>query len=235
MPSFKKRILLQNNLDSWKRKFIHVHSIYKDKKLFEYKFTIEGFPKIPSMYVKGAVLDSINGIQKYGKSRKLDGHVEVGYHADGNIAFKDVLNKNKKNFWQRKKVAISKIKKPILFLRVSGFMLEKLEPISIKNLSSEDIKDVIELSNFDDSRMSCDFYFSRYYPDKVSKLSVKDSSPFKNFQTFEFVDNEENIVLHVCFYKSNITKPIVMIPSTGIKAWVFSKYWYYKKGLLGLK
>lgn len=229
MPSFKKKILLQNNLNSQKRRFLHVHSIYKEKKLFEYKFTIEGFPKKPSKYVKGAIFDSISGAQDYGESFNLNGHVEIGYHADGNIAFKDISSK--KNIWQRQKVAISKIKKPILFLRVSGFMLEKLEPISINNLSSEDIQDVVELSNFDDSRISCDFYFSRYYPDKVSKLSVKESSPFKNFQTFEFVDNEENIVLHVCFYKSNVTKPIVMIPSTGIKAWVISKYWYYKKRL----
>jgi len=105
------------------KKFINVVAIRnKVNELFEFKVTFEGIKSnVEWNMLRNAILDSTYGLIRGQSSKKYFGELSVGYHSDGNVMYKIGSN-----FYPVKYSKISKIKKPKLFLRISGFCVSDL-------------------------------------------------------------------------------------------------------------
>ncbi|MFA5080400.1 MAG: hypothetical protein WC472_02120 [Candidatus Paceibacterota bacterium] len=223
----KNRILIKTEKGNKIKRLFNIQSIYKNDKLYEYKITFEGFPKKRINYVKDVVIDTVNGIKKFGKQKLLSDRLEVSYHVDGNVAYKDAGPSGVGNIRPMIKYpAIDKIKKPINFLHLIGFSIAELNFMN-KELGEKDT--VLSLKNFSiKSRIVCDFYISGYGKNgEQYEVIPRGENPFKNYQSFLYEDDHNKILLQLFFYKSNVCGPYCMIPNRKFLSKTLSKCWYY--------
>lgn len=223
----KTRVLIKLEKGGSIKRLFNIQSIYKNGKLYEYKVTFEGFPRKKINYVKNVVIDTINGIKKIGKQELLSDRLEVSYHADGNVAYKDAGSDGIGNIRPMIKYpAIDKIEKPIIFLHLIGFSIGELNHMD-KKIEEKD--EILSLRNFSTkSKIVCDFYISGYGKNKEQyEIIPKGETPFKNCQSFLYEDDENKILLQLFFYKSNVCGPYCMIPSRKFLSKILSKLWYF--------
>lgn len=226
---YKRRVLIKFDRKRIIKRLVNIQVIYKDNKFFEYKITFDGFSSASHKFIKGGVIDSVKGILKQGKENRLRGFLEIGYHRNGNTFYKDIGGLG--NFSKIVYPSIDDIKKPMLFLRIIGLNFKNI--LSIANLVPSD-KPII-LKNFStDSFMACDFYLSKRFSPKGKRYVIrppKKRNKYKNFQTFQFEDKNNEVDLHLVFYSSNVREIYVMLPPRNFYSRVKSYYWHIYSSL----
>jgi len=222
---FSRRILVNLDRKRTLKRLANVHVLYKDNHFFEYKVTFEGFPGGTCRFLKGAVLDSVKGVIKQGKSTPFRGFLEVGYHFNGKVFYKDVGGMG--NFSKVIFPPVDQIKEPVLFLRIFGFSYNLLllmnrplaqgdKPLTLKNFSANGF-------------ITCDFYLSKNILADGKKYNLcppQKRSKYANFQTFQFEDKDMDIALHLVFYKSDKKGIYILIPPRNFTSRIKSYFWY---------
>ena len=213
------RLYLQNS-EGTTHKFLCIRSIYKRGKFFEYKFIFSGFPKNTMWNVSpNSVIDSVKGIRKSTSSHPFGSNLTVGYHADGNIMYKTDRNTKPKS-----KIPFHKISKPTQFLDIVGLSFPHLiqeNPRGSKGYS------VLELNGTDpNQRFSCSFYIQK--GEREVNFIPKDSSTFKESQSFSFYDENEDVSIYLHTYSSlHKTEPVVVIRRRGFFFEIYRTSLYY--------
>ena len=190
------RLYLQLGNSAQVKKFININTLYRDGEFYEYKISFEGLRgRAPLTFHRGAVIDSINGLRRRGREEYPLGELQVGYHADGNVAY-NVGGTNLKPMVKHS--AITKIQSSILFFKVIGFTLNDLTP-ALQSFPQS--ASTLTLEHFSDKTpISCDFYLERGQVN--AQFGIKENSPFKLSQSHSVYDSKENISLHLHFFRS---------------------------------
>lgn len=201
------------------RRFVNVVALHKEGRPYEYKVTFEGIKgNTQWTLLRNAIADARIGIRRIQDASLHEGEISVGYHADGNV-----MVKVGSNFKPCKYPTIDKLKKPRLFLRVSGFSVSDLHPV--KKLGKEHEQTIVLFGISKRSHLTCDFYLSR------KGFGVSDGDPliFKAGKTYGFTDSTSNLSLHIHIYKTQTPDFYVVVPKTGLCAEIEKRvlYFYY--------
>ncbi len=186
------------------KRLVNIHSIYQNGEFFEYKITLDGFPRGNWVFVKKAQLHSVDGFIRSGGKRKLQGtHIEISYHRDGKTAYKDVGGE-----WNIKpmipNIPIRKISKPRIFFRIAGFRIMDLVDFNATPTGENDLLNILPYSP--STRLTCDFHMSGR-PDSGEYrygVTLEEKNPFKNSHFVDFEDSDEHIDLHLHFYETEV-------------------------------
>lgn len=168
---------------------VKIIALKKANELFMYKFIIN---RPDLSYVTDISVDAITGYTKSGvEKKKLGGILEVGYHTNGNVTYKDAKSvsehKNLKPRYRHR--PFSALSKPDIFLKFTGLPINYASGIAPKSGRNECI-DLIKYQVSD--RINCDFYLAsnkiaaelvppshsrKMYPDHLSILLEDEENP----------------------------------------------------------
>lgn len=201
----KCRLLLHFPGESRPRQFISIISLYKNDKLFEYKITLNGFRKGFFTLVENATLDAVKGLVQPGSRTRLGGGVEIGYHADGSVAYKDL--QTQKNLWRETKHSpIKQLSSPTLLLRMAGLDKVDLQYMERFWRTENQICELQKQGNF-----TCDIYFAKHLPGKSHKPIPPENGPYRNSESANLVDDEEKIELFLHIYEADFHRPYFQV------------------------
>ncbi len=219
------RFYLKNENSTRISRFLNVLTINKDDDFFEYKITLEGFPK-GKLRISNGILSSVDGIKKIkGVKRLLKGDIEISYHKDGTTNYKDRGETDKfANLKPKRKFpSIKKLKKHYLLLRMTGFRTSMLRKITKKDSKKD--HEVISLDkNLSNNFICCDIYISGrpiVKRDITTKLS-------DNQECFTFINKEETVALHLHFYTVKTNKFCFIIGDPSFLGGITRRYYYIK-------
>lgn len=217
-------LLLQVS-DGQIKKFFDILAIYKNDKLFEYKFALTGFPKDKQVrFSEGGILHARKGIISKGKERAIfGGMVEIGFHFDGKTAYKDPKAPlYHQNYFVTQLPRIDRIHKPFHFLRITGFDFDYLLPRSGK--SSKKVASIVTMplsDNLRNSPLVVDLWFSH-----SSFYILPTDGDVEVHVVNDDQRTELNLTMHIYKADQNAQVSIMVIPNTFLSR-SFSRYYYY--------
>ena len=130
--------------------------------------------------------------------------LSVSYHKDGNVMYKIVSN-----FKPLKYPPISKLAKPVFFLRINGFSINDLHSPKKKNTINQRTISLRGISR--KSPLSCDIYLSG----QTWGVKKGDADVFRAGQVYTYHDQDAKIALHFHFYKTENREFYVVVPQRG--------------------
>lgn len=204
------------------RRFINIQTLYKKGHFFEYKISLEGFPKTGVTFLRRATVDSVKGIRRTREKESMPGEVQISYHRDGVAMYKDVAsNRNIKPVYPHR--PMESVNEPELFLRLLHFNLRSLR----QHYEPKDAI-VIPLKKFTtNTNISCLIFVSR---GRKWNIKTRNDRTFKDTQVFSFDDTQEDVGLDLVFFRSEVLHPVVAIdnPRPLVKLYNRGLYFYYK-------
>lgn len=224
---YSERFVIKLHKKKSQKRLVNIQVIYKDKQFFEYKITFEGLPRGVYRFFKGVVIDSVKGVRKTKQPIFLKGPLEISYHFNGNVTYKDAGGIG--NIHPMVKFpSVAEIGKPVCFLKVIGFTFNVLGSINNRIKSR---KRLITLKNFStNSFITCEFFLSSAISPKGIPYGIrphKRTNKFKNFQSFPFNHKEMNLDLYINFYKADTKGVYIHIPPRGLLKTIRNRFWYF--------
>lgn len=188
--------------------FFKLTKLYKDNDLLSYKIYFED---IEMYQLKNAVVDGQTGhlLRKGSPGEKIKGGLEITYHKDGMVMFKDVSNNF--NFIREKHSSFKSLSRPKLFFQIHGLFLRDL-------LMSDKIdnKPLINLNNYNlKNRVNCDFYIGSFNNEVNIDIPSHSKNLFRDPFWFKLKDVKNNIIIYILFWKpkDNFKRTYFSIPS----------------------
>lgn len=198
--------------DGSKRLLVSVTTIFKDDSLFSYKITV---PFKELFKAKEAQIDTISGKGSSGiVERKLVGGMEVTYHPDGMVMFKD--RAENKNISKEKHRSIEKLGEPRIFFQMTGLLVDGLDPYS--PTANHGVNNIPLPEYGQGSYLHCDFYIgSRKDQQELSLLSHSEHI-FRDPVWFSMVDQRIPVVIYIFIYRDSgeLGKVYFNIPSRSL-------------------
>jgi len=209
------RILIKNNGETQPRRLCNIVALKESNGLlYEYKILFPGHNGFEM--IKNAIFSSVKGIIKQGFASWKSTNVEVCYHSNGWLTYKNIEHNSKSHVPHRWRVTpFRKIKKVAHFLRLSYKGADQL------NIYNKNPEFVLELPWDVNIPFSVDFYLTR----ELIKFQIPDK--FGDSQQFFLEDLENNFFLTLHCYKSeNYDGNFIIFPSRPF--WIVLRDYLYE-------
>lgn len=187
--------------------------LYKDQNLYAYKLF---FNNLKLQMLDGAIINGVTGnpINPGVTGENIVGGLEITYHKDGMVMFKDVSRVQDKNLIREKHISLDRLGKPKIFFQTVGLPLRQLRKINFWGLQDNN-SPLVRLDDYERQDYVNYFFYIGSIQNKAEiTISEHTQHIFQDPFWFSLEDRKNNIMLYIFFLEAKRDSSIYLFKSS---------------------